>query len=61
VFKQLTQNLKKKTSQALHSVAEALEKQEPERVSAVSSPDPSTVSTVSTISPEESPVSEEQK
>lgn len=61
MFKQLTQNLKKKTSQALHSVAEALEKQEPEKVSAVSSPDPSTVSTVSTISPEESPVSEEQK
>jgi len=58
VFKQLTQNLKKKTSQALHSVAEALEKQEPEKVSTVSSPAPSTVSTVS---PEESPVSEEQE
>lgn len=57
MFKQLTQNLKKKTSQALHSVAEALEKQEPERVSVTSSPVPSTVSTVS---PEESPVSEEQ-
>jgi hypothetical protein len=58
VFKQLTQNLKKKTSQALHSVAEALEKQEPEMISAVSSPDPSTVSTVS---PEESPVPQEQE
>ena len=58
MFKQLTQNLKKKTSQALHSVAEALEKQEPEKVSTVSSPAPSTVSTVS---PEESPVSEEQE
>jgi len=58
VFKQLTQNLKKKTSQALHSVAEALEKQEPEMVSAVSSPDPSTVSTVS---PEESPVPQDQE
>ena len=58
MFKQLTQNLKKKTSQALHSVAEALEKQEPERVSTVSSPDPSTVSTVS---PEESPVPQDQE
>ena len=58
MFKQLTQNLKKKTSQALHSVAEALEKQEPERVSTVSSPDPSTVATVSS---EESSASEEQE
>lgn len=58
MFKQLTQNLKKKTSQALHSVAEALEKQEPKRISAVSSPDPSTVSTVS---PEESSVSQDQE
>ena len=58
MFKQLTHNLKKKTSQALHSVAEALEKQEPEMVAAASSPD---LSTVSAVSPEESPVSEEQE
>ena len=58
MFKQLTNNIKKKTSQALHSVAEALEKQEPEMVAATSSPD---LSTVSAVSPEESPVSEEQE
>ena len=58
MFKQLTHNLKKKTSQALHSVAEALEKQEPEMVAATSSPD---LSTVSAVSPEESPVSEEKE
>ncbi len=57
MFKQLTQNLKKKASQVLHSVAEALDREEPKQLDS-SSAEPLVSSTVSLV---ESSIQEEQE